>query len=115
MAPPKLYLDENMDPALAHALRKRGFDVIHTQEAGRSGRGIPDEAQLQFAAAQGRAIVTFNLVEFKQLAVRWLQEGREHWGIIVSPQRSFRETQRRLIRLLNDNEAEDLKNQLRYL
>lgn len=115
MAPPKLYLDENLSSALAEALRKRGFDVIHTQEVGRSGRRISDVDQLEFAASQGRAIVTFNLVEFKHLAIQWLRAGKEHWGIIVSPQRSFRETLRRLTKLLETTQAEDLKNQLRYL
>lgn len=115
MASPKLYLDENLSSALAHALRKKGFDALHAQDVGRSGRRISDVDQLEFAASQGRAIVTFNLVEFQHLAVQWLREGKEHWGIIVSPQRSFRETLKRLTRLLEATQAEELKNQLRYL
>ena len=45
----KLYLDEDMDVALATALRQRGFDALTTQEAGNTHR--PDEQQLAFAAA----------------------------------------------------------------
>ena len=32
MAPLRTFLDEDVHSGLAHALRKRGYDVIHAQE-----------------------------------------------------------------------------------
>jgi hypothetical protein len=115
MAAPKLYLDENLSDRLAFALRKKGYDVIHAREAGRIGRAFPDEAQIEYAASQKRAILTFNWVEFEALAVKWFKEGKEHWGIIVSREHPLKELIRRVADFLKDNQAEDLKNQLRYL
>lgn len=50
----KLYLDEDVDPLLARALRDRGFDGISTRDT--KNIGAADEAQLAFAARQRRAI-----------------------------------------------------------
>ena len=52
----KLYTDEHVHPAIAGALRKRGMDVLTAQEA--NMLGVSDEDHLQFAASQGRAILT---------------------------------------------------------
>ena len=54
----RLYLDEDVDVALASALRQRGIDVLTTQEAGHLG--LPDADQLRFAAQAGRAFFTDN-------------------------------------------------------
>ena len=54
----RLYLDEDVDVALALALRQRGIDVLTTQEAGHLR--LPDEDQLAFAAQAGRAFFTHN-------------------------------------------------------
>ena len=54
----RLYLDEDVDVALASALRQRGIDVLTTQEAGHLG--LPDADQLTFAAQAGRAFFTHN-------------------------------------------------------
>ncbi|NIA12073.1 MAG: hypothetical protein GWP10_20705 [Nitrospiraceae bacterium] len=43
----KLFLDEDVHSGLAHALRKRGYNVIHAQELDRKGRS--DSDQLLFA------------------------------------------------------------------
>ncbi|MBI2559710.1 MAG: DUF5615 family PIN-like protein, partial [Planctomycetes bacterium] len=40
----KLFLDEDVPLAVALALRKRGYDVVHVQELGRKGK--PDSEQL---------------------------------------------------------------------
>ena len=112
-SPVKLLLDENVHEPLAEALRREGFDVITAKEAGR--KGASDVELLEFAVDQGRALVSFNLKHFEALAVQWFQQRKDHCGIIVSPQRGFRDTQQRLLQLLREERAEDLKNQLRYL
>jgi uncharacterized protein with PIN domain len=52
----RFHLDENVDPAIADGLRRRGVDVTTTQEAGllRSS----DEEQLAFVISEGRILVT---------------------------------------------------------
>ena len=55
----QLFLDEDVHSGLSHALRKRGYDVIHTQELDRKGRSDLD--QLFFAIEQERCLFTFNV------------------------------------------------------
>ena len=52
----RFHLDEHVDPAIATALRRAGIDVTTTIEVGLRTKN--DEAHLQFARAEGRAIVT---------------------------------------------------------
>lgn len=113
MAKARLLLDENVHERLAEALRQRGFDAVTANEVGRKGR--PDSEQLEFAISQGRALLTFNVVDYERLAIEYFQKNREHFGIIVSPQRDFRYLVRKVLKLLQERQAEDLKNQLIYL
>ena len=81
-----LYTDEHIDVRLGLALSRRGFDVLSCQEAGRANQRISDEDQLAFATGQGRALLTFNTVDFIALDIVWKQAGRRHAGIVVSPE-----------------------------
>jgi predicted nuclease of predicted toxin-antitoxin system len=78
----RLYLDEDVDLALASALRQRGIDVLTTQEAG--NREQADAIQLDYAIQAGRTFFTHNRGDFVRLHRQLLQEGRSHPGIIVS-------------------------------
>ena len=80
----RLFTDEHIDARLAPALARRGFDALSCQEAGRANQRISDEDQLAFATSQGRALLTFNVVDFIALDVEWKRVGRRHAGIIVS-------------------------------
>lgn len=111
--PVKLLLDENVHEPLAAALRREGVDTITVREAGQ--RGTSDPELLQFAISEERAVVSFNIKHFEALAVQLFQQGQEHFGIIVSPERSLRDVLQRLLKLLKEHDADDLKNQLRYL
>lgn len=113
MAKAKLFLDENVHELLAEALRRQSFDAITVTEAARKGR--PDAEQLDFAISQTRAVLSFNLVDYEQLAVQYFRQGKEHFGIIVSPEREFRDLYKRILKLLHEREEEHLKNQLIYL
>jgi Domain of unknown function (DUF5615) len=75
-----------IDKALAPTLRQRGYDVESCQDAQRHNRKSPDEDQLDYAARQGRAILTFNIGDFCQRDAAWKAAGRRHHGIIVSPE-----------------------------
>lgn len=90
-----------------------GFDVSSTLEIGM--RGDDDDAQLAFAAAAQRALVTFNHKDFALRHEHYLSEGREHWGIILSTEETISVLRRRLLKLLNTLTADELKNQMRWL
>lgn len=52
----RVHLDENVDPAEADGLRRRGVDVTTTPQVGLMSAS--DEKQLEFALAEGRTLVT---------------------------------------------------------
>jgi predicted nuclease of predicted toxin-antitoxin system len=112
----KLYLDEDVHPDLADAIRQAGFDCRTAAEAGMLGS--PDDKQLEYAAGQGRCIVSFNVRDFTTLAVAWAQAGKAHAGIVVARQVSRKglgQLLTRLLHLLNTTTADEMANVLRYL
>ena len=118
MAKIRLLIDEDVSkgPQLAAALRRRGFDAVAIQEVNKMG--ISDEELLRFASKERRALLTFNIKDFVWYAQKWYEEGREHWGIIVSVHltgRQFRELLRCTLNLLNTLKAEELYNTVRFL
>jgi hypothetical protein len=50
-----------------------------------------------------------------RLHLDWLQRGQEHYGIIVSDQLPIGETVRRLLNLLNQVAADEMRNQIHWL
>jgi len=82
----RLFTDEHIDTRLAQALRRHGLDVQSCQDAGRANQRISDHDQLVYAAAEGRALLTFNVADFVALDAIWKQSGRRHAGIIASPE-----------------------------
>jgi uncharacterized protein with PIN domain len=52
----RFHLDENVDPAVANGLRRRGVDVTTSREVGLLHAS--DEKQLAFVLAEGRTLVT---------------------------------------------------------
>lgn len=118
MAKIRLLIDEDVSkgPQLAAALRRRGFDAMAVQEVGRIG--FSDEEQLEYAAAEGRAFLTFNIKDFVRYAREWHEAGREQAGIIVSAHvtgRQFRELLRCTLNLLNTLTAGEIRNTVRFL
>jgi predicted nuclease of predicted toxin-antitoxin system len=109
----RLFLDEDVHAALAAALRKRGHDAVLALEAKRLG--LSDESQLNFATQENRCLVTFNVGDFVRLHNRWMDEGREHAGVIVSKQLPVGEMLRRLLALLQKENADSMRGQVRFL
>ena len=115
-APPlfiRLYLDEDVHRGVAAALRVRRFDAIGAHEVGRWG--LCDAEQLAYAAADQRALFTFNASDFLRLHREWLGTGWPHWGIIVSEQAPIGEVTRRLLNLLNRVTADEIRDQVYWL
>lgn len=112
----KLYLDEMIPTDLARVLRQYGYDVVTAQEAGMLGKDDPDH--LEYASAQGRAILTFNIGDFAKLYQSWHEQGKHHAGIIVSPElemRRFGELLRLCLRMLDQAIPEEIADRLCYL
>jgi predicted nuclease of predicted toxin-antitoxin system len=87
MAKLTFYFDENIQTALAEALKIRGIDVITTREAGNAG--IEDIRQLAYAAEKGRSILSYNKRDFALIHYQWMRIGRSHAGIVLSDQLSI--------------------------
>ena len=111
--PPKLYLNEHLSPHLATQLTSCGFDV--TSSRGARMLSSDDEQQFALAVSEQRAIVTFNFSDFVAIHDRYVSEGKEHWGIILSTEERTGTLLHRLLRLLNSVTADELKTTVRWL
>jgi hypothetical protein len=109
----RLYLDEDVDVALAAALRRRGVDALTTQEAGNVQQR--DEEQPAFAAPIGRVFFTHNSRDFARLHCEMLRDGRTHAGIVLSDQLPLGVLLRRLSRLSFELTQEEMANRLEFL
>lgn len=81
----KFHLDEQMDRAIARALRGRGIDVTTTVDMGL--RSSSDITQLNYCLSSQRVLITCD-TDFITLH----QQGIQHFGIV-----KFRDDQRRSI------------------
>ena len=79
----KFYLDENLSPVIAEALRGRGLDATSAHEVGTAG--APDQVQLAFASSERRCLVTCDLRHFVEHSHRAVRDRRPHAGIILCP------------------------------
>jgi len=111
--PPKLLLDEQIWKYLASLLREQGFDVVHVNEVDLDA--TPDDKIMAYAAGEHRAVVTFNVRDYVPLALQYVEDGKEHYGVVVSKELSRGELQRRVKYLLESVTAEELMNAVRYL
>lgn len=110
------YLDEDsMDRRLVRALRARGMDVETALDAEMVARS--DEEHLEYAAASGRVLHTFNVADFYELHDRFMEKGREHAGLILGTQQRYRvgERMRRSLRLHAEWTAEEMRNRVLFL
>jgi predicted nuclease of predicted toxin-antitoxin system len=110
---PKLLLDEHIWAYLAKLLREQGFDVIHVNEVNLIAS--PDEKIMAYAVGEHRGVVTFNIRDFVPLAIQYYEDGKEHYGVVVSNQLTRSELQKRVLKLLKSVTAEELMNAVRYL
>ena len=112
----RLYLDEDSTRrALVRALHTRGVDVITARDAGMIERR--DEEQLEYAAAHGRVLYSFNVGDFWRLHSAFLMQGKSHAGIVLARQQHYSvgEQMRRLLKLVATKSAEEMTNQVEFL
>jgi predicted nuclease of predicted toxin-antitoxin system len=79
----KFYVDEDLTPAIATGLRRKGVDAVSAHEVGNVGIG--DEEQLEFATRRGRCLVSRNARDFGSLGRDAVAQRRPHAGIILCP------------------------------
>lgn len=108
-----LYIDEDVHESVAPALRRRGYDVLNVREVSR--RGLSDAEQLAFAVEQDRTLFRFNAADFMALQISYVTRNQEHAGIVVSKQIPISETVQRLLILLEQVSADEIRNQLHWL
>ncbi|MBE9119850.1 DUF5615 family PIN-like protein [Tychonema sp. LEGE 07199] len=110
-----LYLDEDiLERSFVKVLRNAGIDVATTAEA--SNLSCTDEEQLIWATAQGRVIYTLNVGYFCRLHKIYMEQGREHSGIVMGRQSySIGEQLRGFLRLISAKSAEETIAQQEFL
>jgi predicted nuclease of predicted toxin-antitoxin system len=106
----RFHLDEHIDPDIAAALRRHGIDVTSTREVGL--RAADDSAQLEFARAQQRVIVTDD-ADF----LRFASSTSEHPGIVICHRQvlSTRQIIRRLILIYEVLTPQEMAGRVEYL
>lgn len=106
----RFHTDEQVERAIAEALRRRNIDITTTPEVGLLG--ATDEKQLAFALVQERVIFTQD-DDFLVLH----QQGLEHYGIVYCHQnsRSIGEIVRGLILIWEALEPLDMQNHVEFL
>ncbi len=76
----RIYSNENFPLPAVEELRRFGHDVLTVVEAGQSNQAVPDEQVLDYAAKEGRILLTINRRHF----VRLHEERPAHSGIIAA-------------------------------
>ena len=116
----KLYLDENISPRAAKKLREKGFDVISAHQILMQSKS--DIEQLEFAINEKRAVVTYDIVDFVELAKDCIARSKAHYGIILVsnktiPQGNLKKLTLALEKLLREagKEKDYFKNKVIYL
>lgn len=110
----ELYLDEDVSVLLAKLLRARGFEVITTtQDAKRLGAS--DKEQLEYAIRKEKVLLTHNRLHFEKLHKGYSRGNKNHCGIIIATRQNEYITLKRLLKILDNVSADEMKNQLRYI
>ncbi|WNN87550.1 DUF5615 family PIN-like protein [Gloeocapsopsis dulcis] len=75
----KFYANENFPLNFVKELRRLGYDVLTSAEAGQANQSISDESVLKFACQHERVVITLNHEDFITLH----KQGKKHSGIII--------------------------------
>lgn len=81
----KLLVDEQLSPAIAEELRRRGWDAQAIRNERPDLEGAPDDRVMDVAHAEGRVVVTNNVRDYRPFAADRLARGHGHSGLILVP------------------------------
>ena len=107
-----LYTDEDMSALVATLLRTRGLDITTVPE--QSSLGKTDREQLEFATSLNRCLLTHNRVDCERLHLQYIEEERQHSGIIIVPHKNAYEVAQRISIIVTSLTADVIMNQLLY-
>jgi hypothetical protein len=77
--------------------------------------GESDARQLEFAISQQRAIVTHNRDDFLDLHSRYVEENKEHYGIIIARSRAPQVLVASLSNVLNEFMADEMMMRILFI
>jgi predicted nuclease of predicted toxin-antitoxin system len=101
----KYYVDEDISPKITDILRKNQIDAVSTHEVNMAQSS--DREQLEYAASEGRALVTRNRDDFIRLTVQFFNELRPHCGVLIVPYTlpgdKFRRTAKALMKYASEH------------
>lgn len=80
----KLLLDEMISPRVARELRDKGFDVVAVKADRPEWEALPDREILHHATAEGRTVVSNDVLDFQLIHNRMMAEGEGHFGILFT-------------------------------
>ncbi len=107
------YLDEDFDLRVMQPLSAQGFELHSARDEKMLTESDP--TQLAYAVQHNWTIVTFNRGDYVRLHTEYMNQGREHAGIVVAPQIDVGRLVRFLINLLNRVSADEMRNQIKFL
>ena len=110
--PAELYTDEDISALVATLLKSRGLNVTTVPEQATLGK--TDSEQLKIANSLGRCLLTHNRVDFERLHLQYINENKQHSGIIIVSQKNAYEIARRIGVLVSALTVEEINNQLLY-
>ena len=114
----RFLLDENLTPRLKAALLRYNpeIDVLRVGEAGAPPLGTLDPDILTYLEAAQRVLITDNRRSMPGHIADHFAGGRHHWGIFqVRPNAAIGQLVEAICLLAEASEAEEWKNQLRWL
>ncbi len=121
--PLKLLLDEMISPRIAREVRDMGFDVQAIKADRPALEAASDRDVLRGAAAEHRALVTNDVLDFGLLHGKMLAAGEDHYGIVFTRDAAMPRNGasmalwvKTLVGLLEANPADDaLRNRIHHL
>lgn len=119
----KLLLDEMISPRIARELRAKDFDVQAIKSDRPDLETVADREIVRRMAAEKRAVVTNDVLDFQLIHNQVQASGEEHYGLVFTSDATMPRNKasiplwvKTLKELLEENPADDaLRNRVRHL
>jgi predicted nuclease of predicted toxin-antitoxin system len=119
----KLLLDEMISPRIARELRSKGFDVLAIKSDRPDLEAVADRDIVRRMAAEKRALVSNDVLDFQLIHNQLLAAGEEHYGLVFTSDSTMPRNKasislwvKALEKLLKASPADDaLRNRVRHL